>query len=212
MSKSESDGDSGVEILENKPYDDPELGKGQYTHKIYHLGRFLAMIAPASALRLDEQAWNGYPHCKTVLTVRGWMDGDLESFSGGEVFADYRALNLSAEQLKQREVVYMDIANDPVDHYDEKNDPAKVRSEKTGRGPLTGNWKDTCEPVMCCYKTVIIKFKVFGLETKTEHFIAKWFGMTIEDIRRIEEEAKKELNLRMSKNNLTDGVAAPAPA
>ena len=26
-------------------------------------------IAPSGALELYEEAWNAYPHCKTVLTV-----------------------------------------------------------------------------------------------------------------------------------------------
>ncbi|KAJ1932128.1 hypothetical protein EC988_009558, partial [Linderina pennispora] len=37
MSMNETGGGEGVEVLENRPYDDPKLGKGQYTLKIYHL-------------------------------------------------------------------------------------------------------------------------------------------------------------------------------
>lgn len=40
MSKQETTGDTGVEILKNEPFEDDVMGKGQYTHKIYHLGRF----------------------------------------------------------------------------------------------------------------------------------------------------------------------------
>uniref|UniRef100_A0A8D8WT65 Membrane-associated phosphatidylinositol transfer protein 2 n=1 Tax=Cacopsylla melanoneura TaxID=428564 RepID=A0A8D8WT65_9HEMI len=42
----------------------------------------------------------------------------------------------------QREVVHIDIGNDPVSpgDYKETEDPAKFNSEKTGRGPLEGNW------------------------------------------------------------------------
>ena len=36
----ETSGDSGVEILKNEPYENEEMGKGQYTYKIYHLGRY----------------------------------------------------------------------------------------------------------------------------------------------------------------------------
>ena len=37
----------------------------------------------------------------------------------------------------------MDIATDPVDpkDYSEDTDPTKFKSEKTGRGPLSGGWK-----------------------------------------------------------------------
>jgi len=41
-----------------------------------------------------------------------------------------------------REVVYIDIANDPVKSGDYKatEDPSQYISEKTGRGPLKGKW------------------------------------------------------------------------
>ena len=37
-SKNETGGGEGVEVITNEPYEG-ELGKGQYTHKIYHLAR-----------------------------------------------------------------------------------------------------------------------------------------------------------------------------
>jgi len=37
-SKNETGGGEGVEVLKNEPYED-ENGKGQFTHKIYHLSR-----------------------------------------------------------------------------------------------------------------------------------------------------------------------------
>ena len=38
-SKNETGGGEGVEILVNEPFENEELGKGQYTHKVYHLAR-----------------------------------------------------------------------------------------------------------------------------------------------------------------------------
>ncbi|KAJ1963334.1 hypothetical protein IWQ62_003248, partial [Dispira parvispora] len=35
-SKNETGGGEGVEVVKNEPYDN-EMGKGQYTYKIYHL-------------------------------------------------------------------------------------------------------------------------------------------------------------------------------
>lgn len=92
-SKAETGGGEGVEVLKNEPYENAE-GKGQYTYKIYHLSRYvfymykpfknfiliyffmlskvpaiIRAIAPSGALELYEEAWNAYPHCKTVLTV-----------------------------------------------------------------------------------------------------------------------------------------------
>ncbi|KAJ1971394.1 hypothetical protein H4R35_005286, partial [Dimargaris xerosporica] len=70
-SKNETGGGEGVEVRKNEPYDD-DKGKGQYTYKVYHLASrlpsYISKIAPASALELHEEAWNGYPYCKTVLT------------------------------------------------------------------------------------------------------------------------------------------------
>ena len=55
--------------------------------------------------------------------------------------------DLDAKKLKERTVVNIDIANDPVASADFKadQDPKTFKSEKTGRGPLTGNWKVSCE-------------------------------------------------------------------
>lgn len=122
---------------------------------------------------------------------------------------------LPADMLKQREVIHIDIANDKVatNDYKPAEDPTKFKSEKTGRGPLTSpNWRQEVDPVMTCYKLVTIEFKWFGLQSKVESFIAtterrlflnfhrqvfcwtdKWHGMTMEDIRALEDKTKEEL-------------------
>ena len=50
---------------------------------------------------------------------------------------------LEEKKLKKRTVVNIDIANDSVASADYKSDedPKTFKSEKTGRGPLTGDWK-----------------------------------------------------------------------
>ena len=113
----------------------------------------------------------------------------------------------------------MDIANDPVRNCDYKadEDPAKFQSEKTGRGPLGKNWIEErrvsdSEAVMTAYKYIETKFKWAGLTTRVENYIHtlqlriltrfhrqvfcwvdKWHGMTIEDIRMLEDKTKNEL-------------------
>jgi hypothetical protein len=49
---------------------------------------------------------------------------------------------LKPDVLKQREVIKIDIANDPVAPADYKadQDPSKFKSKKTGRGPLKADW------------------------------------------------------------------------
>lgn len=55
----------------NEPYSD-DHGSGQYTHKLYHVGRhlpgWLKALLPKSALTVDEKAWNNYPYTKTRYT------------------------------------------------------------------------------------------------------------------------------------------------
>ena len=43
-SKNETGGGEGVEVLTNEPFENEELGKGQYTHKIYHLARWVGSL------------------------------------------------------------------------------------------------------------------------------------------------------------------------
>ena len=40
-SKNETGGGEGVEVLKNEPFEDEKMGKGQFTHKIYHLARYV---------------------------------------------------------------------------------------------------------------------------------------------------------------------------
>lgn len=123
---------------------------------------------------------------------------------------------MTPDKLKIREVVHIDIANDPIASadYKEDEDPTKFKSQKTGRGPLVGkDWKNNVQPVMTCYKLVTCEFKWFGLQTRVEGFIQKaerrlftnfhrqvfcwidrWYGLTMEDIRAIEDNTKEELD------------------
>lgn len=123
---------------------------------------------------------------------------------------------LPPDKLKIRDVVHIDIANDPIASadYKEDEDPAKFKSQKTGRGPLVGkDWMRNVQPVMTCYKLVTCEFKWFGLQTRVEGFIQKaerrlftnfhrqvfcwidrWYGLTMEDIRAIEDNTKEELD------------------
>ncbi|KAL1929193.1 hypothetical protein VTP01DRAFT_2252 [Rhizomucor pusillus] len=225
-SKEQTGGGEGVEVLKNEPYEKENGEKGQYTYKIFRLASrvpsFVRALAPAGALDLYEEAWNAYPYCKTVLK-NGYMKDNFSIVyetlhvdgSRGEID---NALKISDADLKKREVIVIDIANDKIDpkEYKPQEDPKLVHSVKTGRGPLTEkDWTKKCEPVMTCYKLVYIEFKWFGLQSKVESFLAKtihnlfikfhrqlfcwmdqWYGMTIEDIRELEEQIKKDLDER----------------
>ncbi|KAL0597531.1 Phosphatidylinositol transfer protein alpha isoform [Plecturocebus cupreus] len=128
---------------------------------------------------------------------------------------------LEPEAWKHVEAVYIDIADRSQvlsKDYKAEEDPAKFKSIKTGRGPLGPNWKQELVnqkdcPYMCAYKLVTVKFKWWGLQNKVENFIHKqerrlftnfhrqlfcwldkWVDLTMDDIRRMEEETKRQLD------------------
>lgn len=107
---------------------------------------------------------------------------------------------LSPDKLKSREVVHIDIANDPVASadYKEDEDPTKFKSQKTGRGPLQGpNWKETIDPVMTCYKLVTVEFKWFGLQVR---FIwqVRWYNSGFYNFMQNVSEVLQKYNLQVS--------------
>jgi len=240
-SKNETGGGEGVEVLKNEPYDDVPLlngkfTKGQYTYKIYHLASkvpsWIKMVAPKGSLEVHEEAWNAYPYCKTVLSNPGYMKDNfyivIETYHIGDRGDQENVHELDTKKLKNRTVVPIDIANDDVAPADFKKDedPSTFKSEKTGRGPLSGDWKSSVEPVMTAYKLVTIQFKWWGLQDRVENFIHatekriftnfhrqvfcwmdKWHGMTMDDIRSLEEETKKKLDEERAKGEIR-GTAA----
>uniref|UniRef100_A0A3B3ZX94 Phosphatidylinositol transfer protein alpha isoform n=1 Tax=Periophthalmus magnuspinnatus TaxID=409849 RepID=A0A3B3ZX94_9GOBI len=213
-SKNETGGGEGVEVLKNEPYE-KDGEKGQYTHKIYHLQSkvpsFVRMLAPASALNIHEKAWNAYPYCRTdnfLIKIETWHKpdmGHLENVHG-----------LDPETWKKVDVVYIDIA-------DRSQVEPKVDRKRSPRPRLEGT-KDC--PHMCAYKLVTVKFKWWGLQNKVENFIQKqekrlftnfhrqlfcwidhWIELTMEDIRRMEEDTRKELDEMRVKDPVKGMVA-----
>ncbi|XP_019506018.1 PREDICTED: phosphatidylinositol transfer protein alpha isoform isoform X2 [Hipposideros armiger] len=211
-SKNETGGGEGVEVLVNEPYE-KDGEKGQYTHKIYHLQSkvptFVRMLAPEGALNIHEKAWNAYPYCRTVITNE-YMKEDF---------------------LIKIETWHKPDLGTQENDYKAEEDPAKFKSIKTGRGPLGPNWKQELVnqkdcPYMCAYKLVTVKFKWWGLQNKVENFIHKqekrlftnfhrqlfcwldkWVDLTMDDIRRMEEETKKQLD-EMRQKDPVKGMTA----
>jgi len=211
------------EPYDNVPLLNGKFTSGQYTYKIYHLASkvpgWVRAIAPKGSLEIHEEAWNAYPYCKTVLSNPGYMkDGFyimVETYHIADKGDSANVHELPKDKLGKREVVPIDIAHDPVtsNDYKEDEDPKTYKSEKTGRGPLDSpDWRDQVQPVMTCYKLVTVEFKWWGLQTKVEQFIMqterrlfnnfhrqvfcwtdKWHGMTMADIRALEEKTKQEL-------------------
>ncbi|KAJ2039905.1 hypothetical protein H4S03_001392 [Coemansia sp. S3946] len=186
MSMSETGSGEGVEVIKNEPYDN-EKGKGQYTKKIYSFARQV-------------------PIFKVVTETMHLADrAETEN-----------ALNLDAKVLAQRVVEHIDVTNDKelsAAAYKESEDPKLYKATKAERGPLsTEDWMETCEPVMTCYKLLTVEFGWWGFQTAVERYIHStmrgvfalfhrqlfcdtdgWFGMTIEELRAMEDETAKKL-------------------
>ena len=140
----------------------------------------------------------------SVWTNRSYLRGFID-----------QALHLSDSKLQLREVVHIDIANDRIStsDYREDEDPSKFKSQKTKRGPLNAQWTKTCKPVMSCYKVVTAEFKWFGLQSRVESYILnserriftifhrkifcwidQWYGLSLEDVHKLEKRIKEELD------------------
>ncbi|KAF8039786.1 hypothetical protein BT93_B2103 [Corymbia citriodora subsp. variegata] len=212
----------GVDILESRPFEDGEFGKGHYTSKVYRLQSkvptWLTTFAPADALILQEEAWNAYPRCKTVLkcpyftkfsltieTIHKADNGQLENVHG-----------LSEEQLATRQVESIDIATAMTDYWSyaigsSDVDFSKFKSVKTGRGPLSEGWQSKCNPVMTAYKLVTVDAPYWGFGYRLEQamlsaeralfieshrncfsWIDDWFGMNIQQVRELERSLLRE--------------------
>lgn len=224
-SRTTTNGHEGIEVVKNEPFENvPLLGdftSGQYTYKIYHFASkvpgFVRRMLPNNSMAINEEAWNAYPYCKTVLSSsvisKETFCISIESIHLNDQGDTENAHQLSPELLKAREVIYIDIANDPMEADTlQAQDPKQFRSTKTGRGPLAKDWKTTTTPLMTCYKLVRVKFHMFGLQTRVESWVQsserrlflqfnrqifcsidKWHGMTLDDIRKMEELVQEEL-------------------
>jgi len=238
-SRKETGGGSGVEILKNEPCEElmpnGKTATGYYTKKIYHtrdkvpgwIRKTAETIVGENALDLQEEAWNLFPYCRTVIThprFQGFeiviesqhMDDRGDNPSPENLcISNFLFLNgkpVSYSQL-DKDCQFINIATDPSLCED---DPTKFRSEKSGRGPIppVDKWWETFEePMMCCYKLVRFNFNYMWLVQgqvekyfmSEEHrllnrlhkqlfcWMDKWYGLTMEDIRRLEQTVAEEL-------------------
>ncbi|KAM4742079.1 phosphatidylinositol transfer protein alpha isoform-like [Anableps anableps] len=197
--------------------------------------QFVRMIAPKGSLEVHEKAWNAYPYCRTILTntymkdkfmikIETWHKPDMGNQENVHKVEKWDAV----------EVIKIDIADNScinAKDYKADQDPAIFKSEKTGRGPLGPSWQNELAnnpncPHMCAYKLVTVEFKWLGLQNKMENFIQrvekrlfthfhrqlfcwidKWIELTMDDIRRMEEETKRELD-KMRESEDVKGMGA----
>ncbi|KAG7498318.1 M-phase phosphoprotein 9 [Solea senegalensis] len=185
-SREESCGEgSGVEILENRPYEDGPGGSGQYTHKVYHIGKHIpswfCSILPQAALRVEEESWNAYPYTRTRYTCPfvEKFSIDIETYYKPDTGNQGDVFSLSSVEKRQRTVDLIDIVKDYIapHEYLVEEDPKLYQSIKTKRGPLSDDWieeiiQNPCEnQVMCAYKLCKVEFRYWGMQSKIERFI-----------------------------------------
>uniref|UniRef100_A0A0N5AWW5 DDHD domain-containing protein n=1 Tax=Syphacia muris TaxID=451379 RepID=A0A0N5AWW5_9BILA len=231
---------SGVEIKKNEPYSSGPGGSGQYTYKIYHLGKripaWIRNIIPNETLQVHEEAWNAYPYTKTKYHCPAFnrITLEIETKYFNDAGRQSNVFNLSGEELDNRIVDVVDIVNDPVSSSDycEEEDPKIYKSTKTGRGPLTKEWVseriNSGEPLMCAYKLCRVVFRFWGLQSRVEGWIHsyalrntmlrahiqawvwqdEWYGLTMSDVRRLEQEAAEHLNKIMAKTDNADSESS----
>ena len=104
---------SGVEIIENRPYE-TDKEKGQYTLKVYHaderlpvaLKTLAKLLFPKSALLFEEESWNCYPYTRTRYRHRMFksLSIDIESKYLPDYGQSGNVFNLSKSELAQRNI------------------------------------------------------------------------------------------------------------
>lgn len=237
LSKNTTGGGDGVQVLRDEPFENhpliektKEYSQGQYTMKKYYMqnkvNALVRKLAPKGSLEFEEYSWNAYPYCRTVIKNESYMKDDfevkVESFHAPDKGTQDNVHRLNEEQLKMREVVFIDITSKKIPHDSNTPPIAEFRSEKADRGPLGENWMgDQGIPHMCCYKLVTVNFHWWGLQGTVEKSILKnqkklfskfnrdvflsidrWFHMSIEDIRALEEQTKADLEKRRAESGV----------
>lgn len=202
-SKDNTGGGEGVEVVKNEPYTNAE-SKGQYTHKIFRMEskvpKMIRKLFPKGSTTFHEHAWNAYPYCKTVISqpdyMKEKMECKIESWHKTDLGTLDNVHGLPKDQLKNREVVNINIVSDSIARRDYlvAADPSKYKNDKQPtRGALSNTWLeqlkkqveiynaekasgktgDDLPPLpkhMCAYKLVTIKFQWTGLTGMIERF------------------------------------------
>ncbi|CAJ0579026.1 unnamed protein product, partial [Mesorhabditis spiculigera] len=190
---------------------------------------WIRSVLPTSALEAHEEAWNAYPYTKTRYSspMMERFSIEVETVYRNDAGKAENVFHLEKDELRNRIVDVMNFVKDPYSSHDycQEEDPKIYRSQKTGRGPLNDDWAEECirnkKPIMCAYKLCKVEFRYWGMQTRAERWIHdlalrntmmrahrqawawqdEWYGLDIEDIRKLE----AELALHLSE------VMAPKP-
>ncbi|XP_027734340.1 membrane-associated phosphatidylinositol transfer protein 2 isoform X7 [Empidonax traillii] len=193
-----------------------------------HIPSWFRSILPKAALRVEEESWNAYPYTRTRYTCPfvEKFSIDIETYYKTDPGDHGNVFNLSPAEKRQTILDPIDIVKDPIPphEYKAEEDPKLYKSVKTKRGPLSEDWIQEYKnnpgkyPIMCAYKLCKVEFRYWGMQSKIERFIHdvglrkvmvrahrqawcwqdEWYGLTIEDIRRLEKEAQLMLAQKMA--------------
>eukprot|EP00794_Sanderia_malayensis_P008859 gene8859-9808_t len=205
----QSEKGEGVEVVTNELVSDEKYGDGFFTEKRVYLNSRLPTWLQSYIPKIfyvTEKAWNYYPYTVTQYTCSFVPRFSIEirtCYKNDNGCTD-NSLELDEAELAKREVEHLDIAYDelPEKYYNKEEDCRYFKSEKTGRGPLKENWRETESPIMCSYKLVKVNFEVWGLRERVQQYIQRaikdillvghrqafawidqWFDMTYKDVR-----------------------------
>jgi len=210
----------GVEVVAYEDCEDPVHGKGKFTEKRVYLNSKLPVWIQGYVPKIfyiTEKAWNYYPY-----TVTEYSCSFLPRFSilvrtcyKNDNGCTENALNLNKDELKNREVLSLDIAYEEIaeKYYKEDEDLKVYKSKKTLRGPLEEGWRLTSHPIMCSYKLVDVEFSVWGIGMRVENYVHstikdillvghrqafawvdQWYDMTLDDVRLFEKDMQEKTN------------------
>lgn len=172
------EGDKVVQINSNSCFND-KYGHGTYRQKNYHLDRHFPSWAqkflPNDPFFVNEESWSYYPiynlaKFSSQLTNR--ISLEVESCYEDNFGTNDNALNLSPEELAQREIIYIDVVNDVMSNSskDALTTLKGFQSKKICRGPFADNWA-ALFPGMCSYKVFKLRVDIFGIKTIAESTI-----------------------------------------
>ncbi|KAK4717861.1 hypothetical protein R3W88_016199 [Solanum pinnatisectum] len=127
------------EVLHNRPFSDDEFGGGQYTSKFYHLQSiapsWLTTFAPADALVIQEEAWNAYPKCRSVVKspyfLKFFMSIDTIHKADSGYSENVEAIDIASATTDYWSYI---VGRNNVDFYN-------FQLARCGRGPLLEGWQ-----------------------------------------------------------------------
>uniref|UniRef100_A0A0D9VSR8 Phosphatidylinositol transfer protein N-terminal domain-containing protein n=1 Tax=Leersia perrieri TaxID=77586 RepID=A0A0D9VSR8_9ORYZ len=219
MEQQNTNSKEGVDVLQQVPFEDEKLGKGQFTSKDYHLQRVLRRQVHLPCMRNHGVHIQTAGQCPLFSKCSLTIDTVIRPDNG----SSENAHNLTNEQLAVRKVEIIDIASQSRDYWSKviscpNVDLTTFKSQRTNRGPLLKGWMDSCRPVMTTYKLVIMDAPIWGLGERLEDciiageralflachrlcfaWIDEWYGMTFDQIREMERQTDLLLKKTLKK-------------